>query len=408
MAESVQRSARESLTDDESPDRQLLDRFVRGADGGAFRSLVQRYGPLVFGVCARLLGSEHDAEDAYQATFLVLARKAGSLRAPESLGPWLYGVAYRTALKARAQVLRRRGREEALGEPTCPTDADDLIWSDLRPILDEEVNRLPHKYRAAVVLCYFEGKTNEQAARILGCPPGTIFSRLATARDCLRRQLTRRGLTLSAVALVGLLTRSAGASPADVSSEAVLAFAAGRPIGAGTVPAPAVTLAEGVLRVMFVTKLKFVACVLLAIGVAITGAGVIAGARPEEKPKTEKGAKTDKDLIQGTWVFVSAEEGGKAVPEDAFKNFEMVFTADKVNLPIKQEVKELSYKLDPAKKPKQIDIAFSEKEIAEGIYELDGDKLKICLTKPDHGDRPTKFDSTEGRESVLIVLKRKK
>jgi uncharacterized protein (TIGR03067 family) len=150
------------------------------------------------------------------------------------------------------------------------------------------------------------------------------------------------------------------------------------------------------------TKQKFTAFVLLAIGVAGTIAGVLAGARPEEK------AKSDKDDIQGTWVFVSAEEGGKAVPEDELKKFEMVFASDKVKFPIKQEVKELGYKLDPARKPKQIDIAFGETETAEGIYELDGDKLKVCLTKPGHGDRPTKFDSTEGRESVLLVLKRKK
>jgi uncharacterized protein (TIGR03067 family) len=129
---------------------------------------------------------------------------------------------------------------------------------------------------------------------------------------------------------------------------------------------------------------------------------VLAGAGPDEK------TKSDADVIQGTWEFVSAEEGGKVVPEDELKKFEVVFAADKVKFPIKQEVKELGYKLDPAKKPKQIDIAFSDSETAEGIYELDGDKLKLCLTKPGHGDRPAKFDATEGRETVLLVLKRKK
>src|SRR5262249_616645 len=159
------------------------------------------YGPLVLGVCTRILGSEHDAEDAYQATFLVLVRKAGSLRTPESLGPWLYGVANRTALKARAERLQRLKRELPLVEPPAPSSADELAWRDLRLVLDEEVTRLPPKHRAAIILCYFEGKTNEQAARILGCPPGTIFSRLASARDRLRQQLSRRGVALSTSAL---------------------------------------------------------------------------------------------------------------------------------------------------------------------------------------------------------------
>src|SRR4051812_43883389 len=120
MAKTVHRSPPEGATEGESPDQQLLDRFVTGADGGAFRLLLQRHGPLVYGVCVRLLGSAHDAEDAYQATFLVLARKAGSLRTPESLGPWLYGVAYRTALKARAEMSRRLDHERPLGETAGP------------------------------------------------------------------------------------------------------------------------------------------------------------------------------------------------------------------------------------------------------------------------------------------------
>src|SRR5262245_48786399 len=178
----------------EDPDRQLLQRFVALADESAFRELVRRHGPLVLGVCTRVLGSEHDAEDAFQATFLVLVRKAGSLRAPERLGPWLYGVAYRTALKARAGVSRRRQREKPLADGAQATEADDPGWRDLRPVLDEEVGRLPRKYREPFVLCYVEGLTNEQAARVLGCPPGTVFSRLAWARERLRRALRRRGL----------------------------------------------------------------------------------------------------------------------------------------------------------------------------------------------------------------------
>jgi RNA polymerase sigma factor (sigma-70 family) len=407
--------------DRESSDRQLLERFVNGADGDAFQALVRRYGPLVLGVCARVLGSEHSVEDAYQATFLVFVRKAGSLRAPESLGPWLYGVAYRTALKARAERAQRRRRERPLVEAASPSNPDDLIWHDLRSVLDEEVNRLPRKHRAAVVLCYFGGKTNEQAARLLGCPPGTIFSRLAWARDRLRRQLVRRGLTLSAPALAGFLAGNAtAASAVGVPSQAAFAFATGQTVGAGTVPAPAVALAKGVLKAMFVTKLKIAAAVLLAVGTVGTGVGALAysalaGEPPVQTVRAERDEKpkSDKDALQGTWVAVAAEEGGKKVTEDEVKdkNLEIVFSGDKVTLPIKGEAKEMTFKLDPTKKPKQIDFVFSKTETAEGIYELDGDKLTLCVTKPDHGDRPTKFDSaddTGGRERALIVLKRKK
>src|SRR5262249_31616689 len=147
--------------------------------------------------------NEHDAEDAFQATFLILVRKAGSLGRPELLGNWLYGVAYRTAARARAEATRRRFREVPLIDRDLPAkeSTPDGVWRDLRPVLDEEINRLPDKYRAPFVLCYLEGKTNEEAARQLGCPLGTVLSRLARARERLRLRLTSRGLTLS----VGLL-----------------------------------------------------------------------------------------------------------------------------------------------------------------------------------------------------------
>jgi RNA polymerase sigma factor (sigma-70 family) len=407
---------------DADTDGQLLERFVSAADESAFQALVQRHGPLVLNVCARVLDNEHDAEDAFQATFLVLARKAGSLRAPELLGPWLYGVAYRTALKAKAESLKRRKLERRLADMASPPDADNLIWRDLRPVLDEEVNRLPRKYRAPFVLCYLEGKTNEQAARILGCPPGTVYSRLAWARERLRSQLSRRGLAFSVAALAVCLSQNVGsaavpASVVVVTSKAALAFAAGQAAAAGTVSAQVAALAEGVLRAMFLTKLKIALVAALAVAVAGTAAGVLTrqalAAGPQGEQKEGAAAdkpKADKDSLQGTWIPVSVEEDGRQVPEDEVKakNFEMVFAGDKVTFPIKEEPKEVGFKLDPAKKPKQIDLVFGEAKTAKGIYLFDGDTLKLCVQKEHDGERPTEFVSKEGTQHLLIVLKRKK
>src|SRR5882672_7010390 len=176
-------------------DEILLERFCTAGDGDAFASLVERHGPLVMGVCCRMLKDIHDAEDVFQATFLVLVRKARSIANPESLAQWLYGVAYRTALRARRLAAQRRFHEGRAAESMDSKMYIEFPERDLRPIIDEEIQRLPRSHRAPVVLCYFGGKTKEEAARILGLPVGTVSSRLARARERLRDRLTRRGLT---------------------------------------------------------------------------------------------------------------------------------------------------------------------------------------------------------------------
>jgi RNA polymerase sigma factor (sigma-70 family) len=403
----------------EDPDRQLLQRFVTEADEGAFEALVRRHGPLVFGLCRRVLGNEADAEDAFQATFLVLVRKAGSLRAPERLGPWLYGVAYRTALKAKACASKRRSLEKPLADMAYPAVTDDPAWAELRLVLDEEVSRLPHKYREPFVLCYLEGLTNEQAARVLGCPPGTVFSRLAWARERLRGVLRRRGLAVAAGVLATALhsgqARAAVPMPLVAStSDAAMAFAAGTAAAAGRIPAQAAALAEGVLRAMFKTKLKLTAAVLLAVGLVGATSGVLARLSPAEggaraADKDADKARTDKDRLQGTWVAVAVEDAGKKIPEDEVKDrgAEVVFAREKVTLPIKGEAREMGYTLDPAKKPKQIDLAIEEGKTVKGIYLLDGDTLKLCLEREPGGERPTRFGPTEGTTHFLLVLKKK-
>src|SRR5437868_5839550 len=172
-------------------DGQLLDRFTQDRDEAAFAALVRRHGPLVWGVCRRVLRSHHDAEDAFQATFLVLARKAASIASRGLLANWLYGVAYNTAIKARSLAARRKAREKQVTEMPEPEPARHDPWHDLQPLLDQELSRLPDKYRAPVVLCDLGGKTRKEAARLLGCPEGTVAGRLARGRVMLARRLAR-------------------------------------------------------------------------------------------------------------------------------------------------------------------------------------------------------------------------
>ncbi len=192
-------------------DRQLLERFTARRDAAgeaAFAALVTRHGPMVLDVCRQLLGDRHHAEDAFQAVFLVLARKARSIRDPDLLGTWLYGVALRTARKARARLDRRRRHEESdamrrpssgsrrVVEPTVQPAEESAIAREQAEVLHDEIDRLPRPFRLPVVLCYFEGLTLDEAARRLRCPAGTLRSRLARAREKLRRGLTRRGVVL--------------------------------------------------------------------------------------------------------------------------------------------------------------------------------------------------------------------
>jgi RNA polymerase sigma factor (sigma-70 family) len=264
-------------------DAQLLQRFVAGRDEAAFELLVRRHERLVLGVCRRVLRDAHGAEDAFQATFLVLARKAAGVSARESLAGWLYRVAYRVALRARAGSAGR-GRHETptadLSAVPAPDDADrEAAWRELRPLLDREVSRLPEKYRVPVVLCYLESRTYEEAARQLGCSRGTVSTRLTRARELLRRRLARRGLALSGALLALLLTERTAAAAApdglvDVTVKASLPFAAGRS-AAGLVSAKVLTLTEGALNAMFLTKLKIVTGVLVAVTALGLGARVL-------------------------------------------------------------------------------------------------------------------------------------
>src|SRR6516162_1820746 len=198
-------------------DAQLLASFIDQKDEAAFEVLVRRHGPMVFGVCRRVIDNHHDAEDAFQATFLVLARKASSVRPRERVANWLHGVALRTAMKAKALTTKRRSREKQVTEMPEPEAPQQGHWRDLQPLLDQELNGLPENYRLPILLCGLEGKAIKEAAQQLGWPQGTLAGRLARARKLLAKRLANRGVTLSAGALAAVLSINAASAAVPTS-----------------------------------------------------------------------------------------------------------------------------------------------------------------------------------------------
>jgi RNA polymerase sigma factor (sigma-70 family) len=272
---------------DAPPDRDLLGRFAASRDEEAFAELVRRHGPTVLAACRRVTGHAQDAEDAFQAAFLVLARRAAQIASPELLSNWLYGVAVRTGLEARAA--RRRGKEQPVSAvPDLPAreSPDD---PDLRAVIDEELARLPEKYRAAVVLCELEGLSRRDAAARLQVPEGTLSSRLAHARKVLAGRLARRGVTASAAAVGAALSRDAAATGLSAALEQATVRAAARLAVGGAVPPDLVSsrvssLTDGVMKAMFVNRLKATLGVgVLAFGlVGLAASGV--GQQPAPRP----------------------------------------------------------------------------------------------------------------------------
>ncbi len=283
-------------------DGQLLERFVSRREEAAVAALVGRHGPMVWGVCRRVLRNAADAEDAFQATFLVLIRKAASVAPREMVANWLYGVAHQTALKARATAGKRRARERQVTVMPEPETVEQDLGRDLQPLLDQELSRLPDKYRAAIVLCDLDGKSRKEAARQLDVPEGTVASRLMRARTMLARRLARHGRTVAGESLAAVLAQTAASAsvPTSVTAHTIQAAtlaATGQAATDGVISAKVAALTEGVLKAMLLNKLKTgIAALLVLLAVAgLSGAlALCAGATappqkeeikaPQEKP----------------------------------------------------------------------------------------------------------------------------
>jgi RNA polymerase sigma factor (sigma-70 family) len=398
-------------------DGELLGRFIEHRDGAAVSALVRRHGPMVWGVCRRLLPNHHDAEDAFQATFLVLVRKAGSVRQREMVGNWLYGVAHQTARKARATTGKRRRREmQVMATPEVQAPEQDSSH-ELEPFLDQELSRLPDKYRVAIVLCDLEGKTRKEAARQLGLPEGTLAGRLTRGRALLTKRLARRGLAMSGGSLAAVLSQKAASAcvPASVmtsTSKAGTLVAAGQAVTAGVVSARIAALTEGVLKAMLISKLKTIAGAFLAAGLigvvaaySLTRAAATPGDPPgvPQKPKAGKAAQKEelaaRKPFAGVWQVASIEDDAKnALDFDPILSHacgiqapvrvtRFTFRGDKFVLKTGPVTLEGSYALDASGMPKKIWLSIPmespDGEVivsVPGEYSLDGDTLSIRCT----------------------------
>jgi RNA polymerase sigma factor (sigma-70 family) len=372
-------------------DGRLLDAFLAGSEP-AFRELVARHGSLVFAVCNRVLRHRQDAEDAFQAVFLVLARRAGDVWPRDAVGSWLYGVAYRVALKARTLRTRRQSREyplEDAPQPSLPRPE-----ADLAEIIDRAVRKLPEAYRAAVVACDLEGLSRKDAAEQLGWKEGTLSGRLARARKLLADRLRKTGLALPAGGLAVVLGTD---SPVRAGlAESVVELVAGD--ASASIPAPIAALTEGVVSSMFAFNLKAVAAaIVLACGLgfgawasgagdgpgAAPGLGIapVAAAQPPARPKAEPPPAPVKiaaalEPLQGKWRIVTITEGKTTAlvwKNEKSEPAEIEIAGNTLTMPYQandggRKREEYKIAVDDSANPKTIDLIAPNRAVGRGIY----------------------------------------
>lgn len=415
-------------------DATLLDRFLAGQDASAeaaFATLVERHGPMVMRVCHARLGDEHEAHDAFQAVFLVLARKARSVRVCDSLGPWLYGVAWRVASRARAAEVKRQRHERRAAE-LAPRWVDPGVTdNDIEAVLHEEIRRLPSGFREAVVLCDLEGLTTDQAAEQLGAPVGTVRSRLSRGRDRLRGQLVRRGLGAAAIG-VALSAKPASAVAVSVALAASTVQVVTVCRHAGVLPA---RLAWLVIGGRVAVALKAVAASGVTLGLLAWAIGLPslasnerperraevgprgrAADRPADDAKPLENARpvavqTDRERLQGTWRVIRATQHGRDLEGPSVLHAPMTFEGDTVefgpfgNPPVKNRYR---FRVDSEGEPRALRVVREGAAPRWWLYELRGDRLRTAAWYSlDDATRPTGFgDSAPGRELMVLELVR--
>lgn len=373
-------------------DGALLDAYAAQRDEAALTALVQRHGGMVWGVCRRILGGGHDAEDAFQATFLVLLSKATGLRDRNKVANWLYGVAQQTAVRARCLRAQQAGREKQVSTMPDRAQPEQAPWTDVAAILDEELGRLPEKYRAVIVLCDLEEKSRSEAARLLGCPEGTVAGRLARARALLARRLNRRGVSASAGALASTFAALAAPAPAGAVAATVQSALA------GTASATVAALVQGVLQALFMRKLKIGALLLVAVLTCAAGSVAVysfmtRGPDPADARSDPGAGKSgpamplDRAAVQGRllpvkrlWVFApmagrvagvkkSAEPGSKvAKGEELIRMF---------SRELKEKLDQIDAEIGAAKK--QFDLHRDDKE--QIIERMDAQRMLDARSK---------------------------
>ena len=396
----------------EPTDERLLRDYVASQDASAFAAIMRRHGGMVSGVCRRVLGREQDVEDAFQATFLVLLRKAPSLSRPNLLGNWLYGVAYRISSKIRSANIRQRTREAPMVDLPAPDANDDANWRDLRPVFDDELRRLPQRYRRPIVLFYLEGKSAEEVATALGLPRGTVLSQLARAREQLRIRLSRRNLALSVGVFASLLERTASSDAAVPDRLLDLGMQTLPASGAG-VSAQARLLAQQVLKDMLRRRLWTIGSPLFAallaawVGFLSYGAVRVPPVAVAPVAVVQAEARSNLDGLQGDWQVVAVEQGGRVLPKDQFPFTSLKIRDDTiVHEGGPHHLLKVRFRLHPEQQPKAMDMESEgyHGDIYYAIYALEGDTLTIC--RPDDATRPTEFASSPGSNVLLYTAKR--